>query len=961
MTKVYGFKELSRETLPELNGDAVIYEHEKTGGRVLSVINADENKTFGISFRTPPADSTGLPHILEHSVLCGSKKYPVKEPFVELLKSSLQTFLNAMTYPDKTVYPVASPNEQDFRNLVGVYLDAVFFPNLTPNTLMQEGWHYVPEEDGKLTYKGVVFNEMKGAYSSPDSLLYEHAQHSLFPDTTYGLDSGGNPEVIPDLTFEDFMNFHKKYYHPSNSYAFFYGDDDPEYRLKMLDEYFSQFEKIDPESEIQIQTPFNTPVVIEDKYDASGDGNQKSLFVVNFGLGHERNARIDLELEVLELILIGLPSSPLHKALIDSELGEDVAGVGLENELRQLYFSTGLKGIEAEDAPKVEELIFSTLKDLVENGINNEDLEAALNTIEFDLRENNTGSYPRGLSVMTTAMTSWLYDGDPLEHVRYEKPIADLKKRLADGEKIFEPLIQKLFIDNNYRSTVLLTPDKNVGAAREKREEAKLEKARNAMSDAEYKAVVKKAEELQKEQEAQDSPEALDTIPRLKVADLPLEGTEIHCEKKGELLFHDLDTNGILYLDLAFNFAGLPDRLVPYIPIFGRALLQTGTKSTDFVTMTTRMAAKTGGISPSSIVATKHGTTDTFSRFVLRGKATADRAGDLIEIISELMLEANLDNRDRVRQIVLESKARMEQHLIPSGHMIAATRMKARFSEAGYINELMSGVSNLQFLRQLAQRVENDFASVVADLEEIRATILNQANLLSNVTLDEKTYNTVSSSLNGLSSALPAGTSSSATRTPLSFEKMEGLCIPAQVNYVAKGTNVYDYGYKYSGSAQVVSRYLRTGYLWDKVRVQGGAYGSFSMFDRTAGSLSFVSYRDPNVARTLNTYDGVADYLRKVEVNNDELEKTILGGIGDIDSYMLPDAKGYTSMVRHLSGEDAAFRQELREQVLASSEKDFRLFAEAAQSVADHGDVVVLGSRKAMEESGLDLKLVDIL
>ncbi len=961
MTNLYGFTEISRETLTELNGEVVIYEHEKTGGRVLSVINGDENKTFGISFRTPPADSTGLPHILEHSVLCGSRKYPVKEPFVELLKCSLQTFLNAMTYPDKTVYPVASPNEQDFRNLVGVYLDAVFFPNLTPNTLMQEGWHYVPEEDGKLTYKGVVFNEMKGAYSSPDSLLYEHTQHSLFPDITYGLDSGGNPEVIPNLTFEDFMNFHKKYYHPSNSYAFFYGDDDPSHRLKMLGEYFDQFEKIDPQSEIGIQTPFDKPVVVEEKYAASDDGDQKAMFTLNFGLGHERNARIDLELEILEEVLIGLPSSPLRKALNDSELGEDLVGVGLENELRQLYFSTGLKGIEAEDAPKIEKLIFSTFNNLVKNGIDKEDIEAAINTIEFDLRENNTGSYPRGLSVMITAMTSWLYDADPLEHVRYEKPIADLKARLANGEKIFEQLIQKHFVGNNYRSTVLMTPDTQVGPDREKREEVKLEKARAAMTDEEFKAVVNKADELQKEQEAPDSPEALDSIPRLKVADLPKEGIEIVSEKKGELLYHELDTNGILYMDLAFDFSGLPDRLLPYLPVFGRTLLQTGTKSTDFVTMTRRMAAKTGGISPSSIVATKHGTDETFSRFVLRAKATAERTGDLLEILSELILEANLDNRERVRQIVLESKARMEQQLIPSGHMIAAVRMKARFSEAGFINEQMSGISNLLFLRELADRVENDFASVVTDLEEIRATILNQANLLTNVTLDGKAYNAISSDLSALSSGLLTGTATTAKRNRLQYEKMEGLCIPAQVNYVAKGANVYEHGYRYSGAAQVVSKYLRTGYLWDKVRVQGGAYGSFSMFDRTAGNLSFVSYRDPNLTRTLDTYDGVSDYLRKIELNNDELEKAVLGGIGDIDTYMLPDSKGYTSMVRHLSGESAEFRQELREQVLATSENDFHLFAEAAQSVADHGDVVVLGSRKAMEESDLNLTLIDVL
>ena len=961
MTKLHGFKEISREHLNELNGEAVIYEHEKTGGRVLSVINNDENKTFGISFRTPPENSTGLPHILEHSVLCGSKKYPVKEPFVELLKCSLQTFLNAMTYPDKTVYPVASPNEQDFRNLVGVYLDAVFFPNLTPNTLMQEGWHYVPEEDGTLSYKGVVFNEMKGAYSSPDSLLYEAIQHSLFPDTTYGLDSGGDPEVIPELTFDEFMAFHAKYYHPSNAYAFFYGDDDPQHRLAMLDEYFSQFDKIDPKSEIGVQTPFEAPVTVEKKYSASDDGNQKAMFTVNFGINKDRDSLTALELSVLEQILIGLPSSPLRKALNDSGIGEDMAGVGLENELRQLYFSTGLKGIKTEDGPKVEELIFSTLKDLAAKGIAREDIEAALNTIEFQLRENNTGAYPRGLSVMITAMTSWLYDEHPLEYVRYEEPLAELKARIEKGEKIFEPLIEEIFLNNNYRSSVLLVPDSKVGLEREEREKSKLAAIRADMDEDEYKNVVAIAEELQKEQEAHDEPEALATIPRLKVSDLDKEGKEIVCEQKDEMLFHDLDTNGIIYLDLAFDFSGLEDRLIPYLPIFGRALVQTGTKSTDFVSMTRRMAAKTGGISPTSIVNSKHGVDESYTRFVLRGKATAERSADLLSIMGELLSEASFDNKDRVRQLVLESKARKEQALVPSGHIMAATRMKARFNEAGYINELMNGISGLEFLRELAKRVDDDFDSVVADLEEIRSAILNQANLLTNVTLDGNTFNSVSNSIADMVGNLPGGSKSVAVRNRASFSRAEGLCIPAQVNYVAKGANVYEHGYEYSGAAQVVSRYLRTGYLWDKVRVQGGAYGSFSMFDRSAGSLSFVSYRDPNLTRTLDTYDGVAEYLDSVAINSDELEKAILGGIGEIDNYMLPDTKGYTSMVRHLSGEDAAFRQTIREQVLGCSEQDFRNFGSAAKSVAKHGDVVILGSRKAMEDSGLELDLVDVL
>lgn len=961
MKEIYGFKEVAREELVELGGDAVVYEHIKTGGRVLSVINSDENKTFGISFRTPPEDSTGLAHILEHSVLCGSRKYPVKEPFVELLKGSLQTFLNAMTFPDKTVYPVASPNVQDFYNLIGVYLDAVFYPNLTPNTLMQEGWHHVPTEDGKLEYKGVVFNEMKGAYSSPASLLYEYSQHSLFPETTYGLDSGGNPEVIPDLTFEDFMNFHKRYYHPSNAYAFFYGDDDPEERLRILDEFFCEYEKQDSRSGIGLQESFDSPVRVEKKYAAASEEDSKSMVTVNFMLPQTTDPEAGLAFDVLEELLIGLPSSPLRKALNDSGLGEDLAGVGFEGELRQMFFSVGLKGIEQDNGEKVEQLVLQTLADLAENGFDSGDIEAALNTVEFQLRENNSGSYPRGLLVMLNSLSTWLYDGDPLGNVRYEKRLAELKSAVESGHPVFEDMLRSYFLDNNHRSTVLLVPDEGLGDEMQARERARLDREQAAMNNVELKAVADKARELQELQEAPDSPEDLVRIPRLKVSDLPKENREIPCEQSEKTLFHDLDTSGIVYLDLAFDMAGVPDNLLPMIPVFGRALVELGSARTGFVDMTRRIAANTGGISPSSIIATRQGRGESVAHFLLRAKATAEKAPAMLDILNELLMEADFSNRERLRQIVLESKARFEHRIVPSGHVMAAVRMKARFSEAGFINEMINGVSELQFLRELAKRVDEDFDSVREDLEELRRLILHKGSVLANVTLDRERYEDFAPGLKSLLSVLPEAELEPVLRRPLPLPLREGLCIPAQVNYVAKGADVFRHGYEYNGAAHVVSRYLRTGYLWDRIRVQGGAYGAFSMFDRNVGSLSFISYRDPNLGKTLEAYDGVADYLAEVEISRDELEKSIIGGIGELDSYMLPDAKGFTSLMRHLTGEDAEFRQKVRDDILSCDTEGFRKFAEAAKSVAENGDIVVIGGRKALEESGLKLELMDIL
>ncbi|MBW1801786.1 MAG: insulinase family protein, partial [Deltaproteobacteria bacterium] len=560
MNEIHGFTQVRHQHIPELRTDAELYRHVKTGAEVLSLINEDENKVFGISFRTPPTDSTGVPHILEHSVLCGSRKYPVKEPFVELLKGSLKTFLNAMTYPDKTCYPVASQNVRDFYNLIDVYLDAVFYPRLNPFVLQQEGWHYeVDGPDGPLSYKGVVFNEMKGAYSSPETLLAEYSQQSLFPDTIYGLDSGGDPKQIPQLTYAQFKAFHETYYHPSNARIFFYGDDSPEDRLRILNGYFQDFDMLEVNSSIPLQPLFDRPKKIIRSY-ASGKGDGqggKSMFTLNWLFGETIDGALNLAFHMLEYILLGMPGSPLRKALIDSGYGEDIAGDGLATELRQMYFSTGLKGIESENAEKVEKLILTTLTDLVHEGIDDRTVEAALNTIEFNLRENNTGHYPRGLSIMLRSLTTWLYQGDPLALIAFEAPLQDVKKKVAGSKGFFEGLISRYLLDNRHRTTLILKPDPDLADQETTDEKAALSKARAAMTAARVGEIIRDNRKLKELQEAPDSPEALASIPVLKRSDLPKENTIIPCEFSEmhgtRTLYHDLFTNGIVYLDLGFN------------------------------------------------------------------------------------------------------------------------------------------------------------------------------------------------------------------------------------------------------------------------------------------------------------------------------------------------------------------------------------------------------------------------
>ncbi|MBN1626139.1 MAG: insulinase family protein, partial [Deltaproteobacteria bacterium] len=579
MDSIHGFELMREQDIPELKTKAFLYKHVKTGAELLSLKNDDENKVFGITFRTPPSDSTGVPHILEHSVLCGSRKYPVKEPFVELLKGSLHTFLNAMTYPDKTCYPVASQNRADFYNLADVYLDAVFHPRLTPFVLQQEGWHYELERvDDPLRIKGVVFNEMKGAYSSPDNLINEYSLRSLFPDNAYGLDSGGDPRHIPDLSFEQFMEFHRRNYHPSNARIFFYGDDDIDQSLSLVDGYLREYGLLGIESAVKVQKPFDEPKRIIRSYAAGGDNErpQKGMITLNWLLPETAKRELNLSMHILEHILLGMPGSPLRKALIESGLGEDLVGAGLETELRQMFFSIGLKGIDTDNADRIRDLITNTLKGLYQKGIEPETIKAALNTVEFMLRENNTGAYPRGLSLMLTAMTAWLHDEDPISMISFEAALNAVKTKAAENKRFFEEMINDYILSNPHMTCVILRPDMDLLEKERSAEEKRLEKAKSTMSAEDILSVINKTRELRAAQERPDPPEALATIPMLSLSDLekknrviPLETMD---EKGTKILYHDLFTNGIAYMDIGFNLRTLPRRYLPYINLFGRSL-----------------------------------------------------------------------------------------------------------------------------------------------------------------------------------------------------------------------------------------------------------------------------------------------------------------------------------------------------------------------------------------------------
>jgi hypothetical protein len=955
MTNIHGFELVKETQVAELNARARLFRHVKTGAELLSLENDDENKVFGITFRTPPDDSTGVAHIMEHSVLSGSRKYPVKEPFVELMKGSLNTFLNALTFPDKTVYPVASQNLQDLHNLIDVYLDAVFYPRLTRHTFQEEAWHYeLTSLDEPLRYKGVVFNEMKGAYSSPDSLLGRFSQRSLFPDNTYGFDSGGDPQEIPDLTYQQFKTFHDTYYHPSNARIFFYGDGDPDEHLRLIDDYLQDFDAATPDSAVDLQPLFEAPHEKVHFYDASADdgGARKSMLTVNWVLTQEIDPQVSLGLSILSYILVSSPASPLRKALIDSGLGEDLAGGGADSNLRQMTFSTGLKGIDATDAGRVEALILDTLATLAQEGIEPDMIEAAINTIEFRLRENNTGPYPRGLVLMLRSLSTWLYDEDPVMALAYEEPLTAVKSRLESGEPYFENLIRQYLLENPHRTTVLLKPDPTVGERREATEKQRLADARAKMDEAELQAVIENTRELQRLQETPDSPEALATIPSLTLEDLDKEVKTVPLEvleEETQILYHDLFTNGIVYLDLGFDLSSLPADLLPYLPLFGQALVKIGTEEEDFVKLSQRIGRETGGIWPSTYTSALKDTSETAAWLFLRGKATVEQAGDLLDILRDILLSLKLDNQERFKQMVLERKAGKEAGLVPGGHQVVNMRLRSHFNTADWIAEQMGGISSLFFVRRLMEEIEEDWPAVLARLEQIREALLHRNNMLVNVTLDQENWQVFRPRLARFISVLPAAPINPMTWHPRPTPDFEGLTIPAQVNYVGKAANLYELGYEMDGSIAVISNYLRTTWLWERVRVRGGAYGGFSAFNKHSGVFSFLSYRDPNLLDTLQVYDETSRFLRDLDLSQEELTKSIIGTIGKMDAYQLPDAKGYSSMIRYITGDTDEKRQQRREEILSTSPADFKAFAEVLERLNQEGHVVVMGSEEAIE------------
>merc|ERR1711871_262887 len=962
---------------------ATTYIHKKSGAQVMSVIAPeDNNKVFGIIFRTPPEDSTGLPHILEHSVLCGSRKFPVKEPFVDLIKGSLNTFLNAFTYPDRTCYPVASMNTKDFYNLISVYMDAVLHPKCIDDemVLQQEGWHYeLEKKEDPLTLKGVVYNEMKGVYSSPDSLMNSAAQLALFPDNTYGVDSGGNPDIIPNLTFDQFKKFHASYYHPSNSRIYFYGDDDPTKRLEILDEYLQDFDAIDVDSEIKYQHRIENARKIDMEFPVqAAEVNAKNNLAIHWVLNHhELSPKEGLALNILDHLLLGTPSAPLRKTLTESGLGESLTGGGLSDELLQATFGVGLKGVKTEDCDAVEALIHKTLKGLASSGFDDGDINASINTIEFQLREFNTGSFPKGLSVMLAIMNQWVYDKDPFEGIRFEKALAELKHDLKSGKPVFKNLIEKYLVINTHRVTVNMIPSNSLEEEKIASERKKMNDIKNSFSSDQLEAIVENTKKLQEQQAREDSPEAKATVPKLgmddldpHVKDIPISANQKmddQGKQEGLILTHDLTTSGVVYVDIGFDLSAVKAEDLPLLPLLGRLLRETGTKTMNDLEVNRWIGSKTGGVDISyfsEMKASAGKVTDpdeALFYMMIRGKSTEENAGELFNIFAELLQNSQIENgKKRAIEILKEYKARAESTVRTSGHSYAASRLASSSSKLGYFREMTGGLSYARSLKSLLDQAENDWDNFKVRLENLRDAIIRKKGYVINLASDSTATNHIMPQVENFIKTLPAEQSSLSApkhwdRSQLHREKNEGFAIASQVNYVVQDSHLLKPHEDVDGSFSVVSSYLSKGLLWEKVRVMGGAYGGFAQFGPSSGKVVFLSYRDPNLSKTLDVYDSVSSFLQSTKISDEDILQTVIGCIGDLDTPMTADQKGFVSMVRHLREETHDNRQKYRDEVLNTSIQDFRLFAEKLSASKEDGGHVVFGSEKALQEANENL------
>ena len=966
MKDVNGYRVIVKQELRELDAQGYLLEHEKTKAKVVAIETEDNNKVFSIGFRTPPKDSTGVAHIVEHTVLCGSREFPVKDPFVELAKGSLNTFLNAMTYPDKTVYPVASCNDKDFQNLMHVYLDAVFYPNIykEEKIFQQEGWHYeLADVNGALKYNGVVFNEMKGVFSSPKELLERKIQQSLFPDTAYGCESGGDPAVIPDLTYKQYLDFHSRYYHPSNSYLYLYGDMDMAEKLTWIDEhYLSQFDYLEVDSRIQKQKGFEEPVDMSGYYSlAEGESPEdKTYFSYNAVTGTSLDRELYIAFQVLNYVLVQGVGAPVKQALLDKGIGSEITSF-FEESICQPVFSIIAKNVAEEKKDQLVSVIREELQKMVSKGINQDSLLAGLNALEFRYREADFGSYPKGLMYGLQIFDSWLYDKDqPFIHIQANDTFRRLRERMNSG--YFESLIQTYLLDNTHRSVVTVEPKVGLTAQMEKQEAQRLQAHLDTLSTAQKEALVRETKALKQYQEEPSPKEMLEKIPLLSREDIGKQAQGFSNLKKTvegcPVIHHDYFTNGIHYVSMMFDIKPYLAEYAPYISLLCSVLGSVDTDERDKLSFSNEVLKNAGDFFFEPRLYQSRVDRGNYDAYVAFGtRVFTDKTGRIFDLLHEALAGSHIGDEKRLKEIIGESKSALLVRLVSAGHSTAVSRAMAYSSEASRFDEEFSGISYYRFLKELDDNFENQKANLVQILKQLSAAIFTRDNLLAGITCSEEEYGAFSKAFAQFVPKLPATAGTGPMEKPgCRCERIvenEGFKTAGQVQYVARTGNFIDAGVPYHGAYKVVKSILSYDYLWNEVRVKGGAYGVMCGFSNT-GEGYFVSYRDPKLAQTNGVYEGVPKFLGNFDADERDMTKYIIGTVSNMDTPLTPKAKGNRSMAAYLTGVTEEDVQRERDQVLGASKEDIQRSAAMVEAILGAHKICVLGNEdKVKENSGL--------
>lgn len=950
------YKMIQKEQIPELNSTGYLLKHKRTGARVALLENEDENKVFTIGFRTPPSDSTGVPHIMEHSVLCGSETYPVKDPFVELVKGSLNTFLNAMTYPDKTVYPVASCNDQDFQNLMHVYLDAVFHPNIyrEEKIFRQEGWHYELESEKEpVIYNGVVYNEMKGAFSSPEDMLDREIMTTLYPDTPYFYESGGDPKHIPELTYEDFLAFHKKFYHPSNSYIYLYGNMDMAEKLEWIDKhYLSRYEYLDVDSTIAKQDSFDCMRERTVDYPISAGESVKNQAYLSYSavVGDSLDPELYLAFQVLEYALLSAPGAPLKQALLDAGIGKDILS-SYENGIAQPYFSVIAKNADVEQKDAFLDTIRRTLTEIAENGFDRKALQAGLNFYEFRYREADFGNYPKGLMYGLQMFDSWLYDETkPFLHLIALDNFAVLKDRMNSG--YFEGLVKTWLLDNTHTALLILRPVPGLEAQEGERVAQLLRKYKEGLSADETKKLIKHTHELKAYQDEPSSPDALQKIPMLKREDIkrkirPFVNTEL-CVDQTILLHQDIFTNGISYIRLLFDAERLPASLIPYMGILKHVLGFVDTENYSYGELFNEINCHTGGIGPAINLYGNMQEREKYRvMFELKTKVLSEKTDFAFAMMREILHRTKLTDKKRLYEIVAQLKSRLQMYLTSSGYSAAAMRAMAGFSASARLNDRINGIAFYQMIEDLERNFEERSDDLIRKLSQVMRYVLRPECLTVSCTSGQEGIEAVKKEIPALKKALytePLPEFSGQEEEKLQVQK-EGIKTPSAVQYVARAGHIGSY----HGAYRILKVILSYDYLWIQVRVKGGAYGCMSGFG-IYGDSYLVSYRDPNLGQTNEVFEKTADYVERFDADERDMTRYIIGTISEMDTPLTPAAEGARSMSAWMTHTTEEVLQKIRDEVLDASPADIRALAGGIRELLAEESFCAIGNENRIEK-----------